>query len=154
AGTAFVETIPANPGTFSFPQSFTAAGGNLFFTTDDGVHGSEPWVFPLARVESVVIDDGSAQRSMVRSITVTFSTQVTLQDGAFQLVRDDGTVITPDVAVALVNGKTVATLTFSGPDVIGGSLADGRYTLTLRADRIANGLNQALDGDGDGTAGG
>jgi hypothetical protein len=91
---------------------------------------------------------------MVRSITVTLSGEVTLDAGAFELVRDDGTVVTPDVEVAVVDGMTVATLTFSGPDIIGGSLADGQYTLTIRGDKVRNGLNQALDGDGDDVAGG
>src|SRR5262249_24093868 len=80
AGTQFVEQIATDPAQPypNFPTSFTASGGNLYFVTDDGLHGQEPWIFPVARVENVVIDDGTAQRSMVRSITVTFSDIVTL----------------------------------------------------------------------------
>src|SRR5262249_55117668 len=40
---------------------------------------------PVAR--GVVVNDGSAQRSMVTSLTVTFSTIVHLDPGAFELVR-------------------------------------------------------------------
>ena len=52
------------------------------------------------------------------------------------------------------NGRTVAVLTFTGPGIIGGSLADGNYALTIRGDRVRDLLGQELDGDGDGTAGG
>jgi hypothetical protein len=45
-------------------------------------------------------------------------------------------------------------LTFSGPDIIGGSLADGGYTLTVRADQVHDRWGRELDGDGNGTAGG
>ena len=48
----------------------------------------------------------------------------------------------------------MAVLTFAGSDVIGGSLADGLYTLTVHGDKIHDGLGQALDGDANGTAGG
>jgi hypothetical protein len=48
-----------------------------------------------------------------------------------------------------VDGKTVAVLTFSGNGIIGGSLADGSYTLTIRAIRIHDSAGQRLDGDGD-----
>jgi hypothetical protein len=40
---------------------------------------------PPAQVQSVVINDGSARRSMVDTIRVTFSTQVDLAAGGFTL---------------------------------------------------------------------
>jgi hypothetical protein len=54
----------------------------------------------------------------------------------------------------LVGGETVATLTFTGPGFVGGSLADGHYTLTVHADRVRDRWGRELDGDGDGVAGG
>ena len=45
-------------------------------------------------------------------------------------------------------------LTFAGPEFVGGSLADGSYTLTVRADRVHDRWGRELDGDGDGSAGG
>ena len=48
---------------------------------------------PAAQVESVVVNDGSAQRSMVNSLTVTFDRVVTLDPGAFELRRQDGTSV-------------------------------------------------------------
>jgi hypothetical protein len=41
-----------------------------------------------------------------------------------------------------------------GLGVIGGSLADGRYTLTMVSENVHDSLGTALDGDGDGQAGG
>ena len=58
------------------------------------------------------------------------------------------------VATTVVAGKTVAALTFVGADIIGGSLGDGSYTLTVRADRVHDRWGRELDGDGNGSAGG
>jgi hypothetical protein len=84
---------------------------------------------PLATVTSVAINDGSAQRSMVTSLTVTFSTVVTIDPGAFELARQGGGVIDVNVPEAVVDGHSVDTLTFVRAGIIGGSLADGLYTL-------------------------
>jgi hypothetical protein len=58
------------------------------------------------------------------------------------------------VSIALVGGKTVAVLTFAGPEFVGGSLADGSYTLTVLADHVHDRWGRELDGDDDGSAGG
>jgi hypothetical protein len=47
----------------------------------------------------------------------------------------------------------VDTLTFTGAGIIGGSLADGHYTLTIHGNLIHDGFGQALDGAGTGVAG-
>src|SRR5205823_595368 len=52
------------------------------------------------------------------------------------------------------DGQTVVMLTFAGTDIVGGSLADGRYTLTVLSSRVRDALGNALDGDGNGQAGG
>jgi hypothetical protein len=107
-----------------------------------------------AQVESVAVNDGSEQRSMVNSLTVTFGGEVTLDPGAFEVTRQDGSPVELSVAASVVGGRTVAVLTFTGSDLVGGSLADGRYTLTVRADRVHDRWGRLLDGDGDGSAGG
>jgi hypothetical protein len=104
-------------------------------------------------VQSVVVNDGSAQRSMVTSLTVTFSTVVHLDPGAFGLVRQGGGAIGLQVTEAVVDGRTVATLIFVGADVIGGSLADGHYTLTINGGLVHDGFGNALDGAGTGVVG-
>ena len=106
------------------------------------------------KVENVVINDGAAQRSMVNSLTVTFSGAAVLDPGAIELHRQDGTLVDAQMSISLVGGKTVAVLTFAGPEFVGGSLADGSYTLTVRADRVHDRFGRELDGDGDGSAGG
>jgi hypothetical protein len=117
--------------------------------------GNSPFqVIAPARVASVVVNDGSAQRSMVNSLTVTFDGEVTLDAGAFELSRQDGSLVDLSVAASVVNGQTVAVLTFAGSDIVGGSLADGSYTLTVRADGIHDRWGRELDGDADGAAGG
>src|SRR5207245_8612302 len=87
-------------------------------------------------VASVVLNDGSAQRSMVNSLTVTFSGAAILDSGAIELRRQDGSLVGLNTDISIVAGKTVAVLTFVGPDIIGGSLADGSYTLTVLADHV------------------
>ena len=69
--------------------------------------------------------------------------------GAIELRRQDGTLVDARVSISLVGGKTVAVLTFVGSGFTGGSLADGRYTLTVRADLVHDRFGRELDGDGD-----
>lgn len=106
-----------------------------------------------AHVRSVVINDGAAQRSMVRSVTVTFDQPVRLDAGAFLLERQDGR----SMLLAYAPGVyTSLTLSFAGTLAgAGGSLADGSYRLTIFGSRVHElRLNQELDGDGDGRGGG
>jgi hypothetical protein len=120
----------------------------LYEGIDDALAGAP------RKVESVVVNDGSAQRSMVNSVTVTFDGAAVLDPGAIELRRQDGSLVEAQVATSLLGGKTVAVLTFAGPGFVGGSLADGGYTLTVRADRVHDRWGRELDGDGDGSAGG
>jgi len=106
------------------------------------------------RVESVVLNDGSAQRSMVNRVTVTFDGPAVVDPGAIELRRQDGTLVGLNLDITMVGGKTVAIIRFAGSDIVGGSLADGSYTLTVRADRVHDRWGRELDGDGDASAGG
>jgi N-acetylglucosamine-6-sulfatase len=105
-------------------------------------------------IESVVVNDGSAQRSMVNSLAITFDRVVTLDPGAFGLLRQGRSAVGLTVSASVVDGRTVAVLSFTGPGIVGGSLADGNYTLTIRGDRIRDGDGREVDGDGDGNGGG
>jgi len=107
------------------------------------------------RVADMRVDDGSTQRSMVRSLTVTFSGQANISPGAVALNRIGGGPVALNVATQTINNQTVATLTFAdGIDPGSGSLSDGRYSLTIFGNLITDGSGDLLDGDGDGTAGG
>jgi hypothetical protein len=117
--------------------------------------GGPASILQVPQVESVVINDGAAQRSMVNSLTVTFDGLVTVEPGAFE-VYQQGVAAPVPVQVALSEslGRTVARLTFQGPGIIGGSLADGQYRLVVRGDKIRDAGGRLLDGDGDSVAGG
>jgi ELWxxDGT repeat protein len=82
-------------------------------------------------VTSVVVNGGQAQRSMVTSLTVTFNRTVTLEPGAVTVTSTTGQSIGTSLSTQTVNGETVLTITFTGTNVIGGSVPDGRYTLTI-----------------------
>lgn len=112
-----------------------------------------------ATVESVVVNDGTAQRSRVTSLTVTFSGLVTLPADALTalvLTRQDGTAlsgVSADLSLSTPT-QTVVRLTFAGTDFDSGSLRDGRYTLRVRGDLITDAAGFFADADGDGLSGG
>jgi arylsulfate sulfotransferase len=133
---------------FASPEYRAFRVRTLYEGTDDALAGVPQ------RVESVVLNDGSAQRSMVNQITVTFGGAVVLDPGAIELRRQDGSLVGAQVSISLLGGKTVAVLTFAGTEFVGGSLADGSYTLTVRSDRVHDRFGRELDGDGDGLSGG
>jgi hypothetical protein len=149
-------TRPPEQWTYNlWPRNSAVIGNNAAvpdLAPDDG-NAPVRTVAP-ARVAGVAVNDGSAQRSMVNSLTVTFDGRLTVDAGAFELSRPDGSLVELAAATSVVDGRTVAVLTFTGPDVVGGSLADGSYTLTVRADRVHDRWGRELDGDGDGSAGG
>ncbi|MBX7103853.1 MAG: Ig-like domain repeat protein [Gemmataceae bacterium] len=95
-------------------------------------------------VTSVVIGNGAVQRSIVRSISVTFDRVVTLLPGAFELTLVGGIAPTVSVMTSTVAGKTMATLTFGGTGIVAGSLADGVYSLRLVASKV---VDAALPGN-------
>src|SRR5205807_8593707 len=133
---------------FASPEYRSYRLRTLYEGTDDALAGAP------RTVESIVLNDGSAQRSMVNRITVTFGGAAILDPGAIELRRQDGSLVNAQFAASLVGGKTVAVLTFAGSEFVGGSLADGSYTLTVRADRVHDRWGRELDGDGDGASGG
>jgi hypothetical protein len=119
------------------------AGGSTAATTDQRgsprTSGTAPDIGAVeiqqVAVTGVQINDGSAQRSRVSSLTVNFTGPVTVAAGAFQLVRQsDGAAVT---MTATPSGNAVILSLTAGP-VEFGSLADGRYTLTV----TAAGVNQ------------
>ncbi len=106
------------------------------------------------KVSVLTIGDGTPQRSLIRSVTLAFDSEVTIDAGAFSIIRrEGGPAITVSFSTTIVAGKTVAELTFAGDNVVNGSLEDGNYRLQIAANKVrANG--QDLDGDGNGTPGG
>ncbi len=106
-----------------------------------------------AKFVSVVINDGSAQRSVVTSITVNFGQHIGFTAGAaaaFALNRvSDNVAVNLSAIVDDSGSGTSVTLTFTGGAVNFASLADGRYNLSI----LASGFNaEGFDGNSNGTA--
>jgi hypothetical protein len=103
-------------------------------------------------VDSVVIDDGTGQRAKVRSLTVTFEDPVIASAGAFSVTYADGTPV-PGLALTVTpplgtgNPAQVYTITFSGPLIVGGSLPDGQYKLTVNHAQVTNIAGQKMEED-------
>jgi hypothetical protein len=120
-----------------------------------------PIQIPLA-VRGVVVNGDNAaldgaQRSMVDSIVYKFNQPVTAGANAFSIA------LHPDVTVDGQSGQTVGTLptlnwstpdggitwvvTFSGNGVVGNSIADGVYDITLNHTAVTGSSGQALAAD-------
>ncbi|MFO0977379.1 MAG: PKD domain-containing protein [Planctomycetaceae bacterium] len=113
-------------------------------------------VIAPAAVTSTMIDNGGIQRSMVRSLTVSFDQSVVILPGAFSVLkRGGGSVPLQSPQIAIVSGKTVVTLRFAAGQHVapGNSLEDGNYELRIDASKVLFG-NAPLDGNGDGLSGG
>lgn len=104
-------------------------------------------------ISDVVTGDGSAQRSRVTSLTVTFSQVVTLGGSAFTLAGPGGNIALAVDTNPSTPTETIAVLTFSGAGTEFDSLADGNYTLSVAAGQVAGNFGMNLDGNGDGAAG-
>ena len=108
-------------------------------------------IAPVPDVASVVVNGGAAQRSKVTEMEVTFDTEVdaAFLATAFTLTRSaDGVAVgTITVATRVENGRTVATLTFAGANTEFGSLADGRWVLSVGKAQVKSltGVEMAAD---------
>jgi len=129
---------------------FTSDADNLIVNDFNSFTDLFAYVTPPPRVQSVQLADGSAQRSIIRSLTVIFDQPVFFAGqpaAAFVLTSPVGNV---QLAAGSVSGNSV-TLTFSGSLTQFGSLVDGKYTLRVLADQVSN--IGPLDGNNDGVGG-
>ncbi len=106
-----------------------------------------------AMVSNIQVNGGATQRSMVTSLKIAFNSNVSFSGSpaaAFTLVNQKTSNATTLSAVVDGTG-TAVTLSFTGGSIdLGGSLADGRYTLTILANQFTG---MGFDGNGDSTAG-
>ncbi len=123
----------------SSPQTLSglSLGSHTFYVEAQDQAGnistvaSYSWTISPA-VVGTQIDDGTKQRSMVRSITLTFngsiaSTLSTVMANLTLTRASDG--LSVGLKGTLDSSGTVLSLTFTGSSIVGGSLADGRYNL-------------------------
>jgi hypothetical protein len=83
---------------------------------------------PNVSVSEFRVNDGLAQRSLVTSLRLTFDRPIALSAANFTLGGFAGTL---SVVSQVIGVTTIATITFGGSGVQNGSLADGRYTLSV-----------------------
>jgi regulation of enolase protein 1 (concanavalin A-like superfamily) len=88
-------------------------------------------------VTSFTVNDGSAQRSTVSGLAVTFNQPVTLDVGAFSVVGRNGAGSGTSVSWTNPTGDGQTWLvTFSGPGVTAAGLGDGVYDFKVTASAV------------------
>ena len=110
----------------------------------------------LIEVSAMKVGDGTAQRSRIDKLSITFDRLVDFDSEAFQLERlgENGGLVQVAVSASSLLNLVFAELTFSGEHVDSeGYLRDGRYRLTIDGSKVRDG-NDLLDGNRDGIAGG
>ncbi|MDV6028910.1 MAG: hypothetical protein F9B45_02110 [Phycisphaera sp. RhM] len=95
-------------------------------------------------VEDVVYDDGTAQRSSIRTIQVRFDSVVTLQSNAIEIEPVGGVAFAPAFTTSEVAGRTIATIQFDPQAFVGGSLADGNYRIRVKRDAVSGSNTSGL----------
>jgi len=165
-GTVAITTDASGNASFSTSTlPGTTAGETVTATATDST-GSTSEFFAAPPTATIAVNNGAAQRSMVTSVTVTFSEPVNFVStpaAAFTLQRlSTSSNPTPTGAVTLAVSPAAGpantyTITFNDPTFAPGlakSLIDGKYTLTLNANQIKSAATgQFLDGNGDFTTG-
>ena len=147
-------------GTADTQAIFTGEFGHTYsfysVATDNAGNGQLPptsaqattFLMPDAPVlTSSIINDGSTQRSMVNSLTVVFSSAVTLEAGAITISSyHSNQVLTLNITNPTGDGRTYL-IRFAGISVVGGSLADGIYDVTVHGSRVRDQFNQTMGED-------
>ncbi len=104
-----------------------------------------------------VVGTGTAQRSMVNQMSITFDGPIVFDSGAFAVTKrgPGGGAVGVSASSALnAQGQSVVTLNFTGAFTRGtqGALLDGYYQLTIDGTKIHRGT-QLLDTNQDGAGG-
>ena len=151
-------TVAVNPnGTFTYTPTTGFVGLDSFtYTANDGVSTGTPgtaYVLVGNPAVGVQVNDGSAQRSEVRSLTVAFNGTATFAGSptaAFQLTGVGALAgaygnVTLTPTVQTINGITLVTLGFAGTNGVdpvssqngaAPSLADGRFKLSILSAQV------------------
>ena len=106
-------------------------------------------------IGAATLGDGTAQRSMIKQLALTFDSPVTLDAGAFTLTKRGAPGVVTTQATQATNGlgQSVVSLAFSGLYTRGtGALEDGYYQLVIDGTKIRRG-SQLVDFNQDGVGG-
>jgi hypothetical protein len=126
----------------NFSTTVALTGNNFSYTFSPysmTVIDLSPAAPPVA--SAFQVNDGSAQRAMVTSLTVTFNEPVTLASNAItlNLLSQTGGASTPvSFVVTSKNGGAAWVLTFTDASDVGGSLPDGAYELSVNAGGVTS----------------
>jgi hypothetical protein len=137
-GTVYGGASQTGPTSFAFSTNghkYYSAGmfnAQVTFTNADGLTLQAT---VQVSVSGFTINDGSSQRSMVRSLTYAFANPTQIEPGAFELLRNGKPSNINLVVTPLSDGITYL-IKFTGPGVIGGSVPDGHYTLITLANKV------------------
>jgi polygalacturonase len=132
-------TVGQTPG----PFTVTAADGS--------VQGMADFTAVAApTITSFMVNDGSAQRAMIDSLTITFSEPVTLSPSAITLSGQStsgGTWSSFNFNLTNPSGDDQTyVLTFTNLGYYGNSLPDGDYNVTVSASQVQNSVGSNLSG--------
>jgi hypothetical protein len=131
--------LPAGSYTLTVVGSLTHNSQGQTFSADATANFTAEDIVP--DVVSVMVNDGSTPDAPVTGLTVTFNEVVSLDPASFALLASDGTPVDVQVTSSVVNGRTVAVLSF------GAALADGSYALTIQATGVQDSRNHTLATD-------
>jgi len=93
-----------------------------------------PTTSPPPKATATQVNDGSDQRSMVKTLTVKFDSAVYVTASGVTITDAGGKSVAFSQQLSTANGVTTLTITF--PSGVGGSIADGRYTLKITAGAV------------------
>lgn len=130
---------PGGSGAASLDATFTAgqtAGKSYSITATTGTLAATVPVIvrpPAPVFAGLVVNDGSAQRSRVTQVVVSFSQPVTLGSGGLNLSRRGGGFAGLFSVSPVGTPASSFTVSFTGSGVVAGSLPDGIYDLALNA---------------------
>ncbi len=124
-----------NQSTYSVRVRTTDSGGAIF---------EQPVLLSIQNVPEIVgtpiVGDGTAQRSMVKKLTIKFDSAIEFEAGAFEVNKRGASGGSVDVLTQTEfdsNGHTIVSLLFSGPLTRNGALQDGNYELLVHGASIS-----------------
>lgn len=157
-GSGFVPLMLNPDGTFTLDHRYVTPGlyTVIVRVTDDDAGMAEQSMTvrllpAVPRVSGIQVNDGNAQRSMVKTLTVTLDNPVmTFPSSAVTVrLRTPGgpqTISATVVATRQDSAGLVWTLSFTGAGLEGGSLADGYYDLAIDQSQLIDPFGQTGTG--------